>query len=341
LKGQFQNYLMILFSQRISLSTFQLITMSSPLTQQLSAAPMPGRIQRQDTVHLQKPTPEMVPVPLPVPVNPKTRLELKETDWTSIYIPQIPDTLYLDGMIGREEDGTTPMHEFVLEWLVQTNLELGQVSRIDYVTRQSVGNAPPTKSAFVHMSYWNDTPHVRNFRQTLETKGAWKLASAIDKTRNNKVLQIMDTVGGKPVPRYLSLKINVAPIPTADASLNVHQLATAKAALEQQVANLTEAYKKLEAKSNLSNQLIAELKDVKNDAFELEICLARMLDRVRPDLSRTFNRHYHHAFSFTMPGDEDSDNDDVEYDDAHPEPNGSNDDEEDEDTQYVGAEAIV
>ena len=328
--------------------------MSFPLTEQLSAAqmpqaapipqaaPMPQRIQRQDTVHLlaQVPAPAQIPVPVP-PVNRNGRLDLKETDWTSIYIPQIPDTLYLDGVIGREEEGKTPMHEFVLEWLIQTNLELGQVSRIDYVTRASVGSAPPTKSAFVHMAHWNDTPHVRNFRQTLETKGAWKLASAIDKKQNNKVLQILDTVGGKSVPRYLSLKINVAPIPEADASLNVHQLATAKAALEQQVANLTEAYKKLVAQSQISNELIAELKNVKNDAFELEICLARILDSVRPDLSRTFNRHYHHAFSFTMPGDEDTEDDDAEYDDAHPEPNGSNDDEEDEDNEYVGAEATV
>lgn len=338
---------MIFFLQIISLPTFQLITMSFPLTKQFFASQMPQaasrpqRIQRQDTVHLlaQVPAPAQIPVPVPQ-VNRNSRLDLKETDWTSIYIPQIPDTLYLDGVIGREEEGKTPMHEFVLEWLIQTNLELGQVSRIDYVTRASVGSAPPTKSAFVHMAHWNDTPHVHNFRQTLETKGAWKLASAIDK-KQNKVLQILDTVSGKSVPRYLSLKINVAPIPEADASLNVHQLATAKAALEQQVANLTEAYKKLEAQSQLNNVLIAELRDVKNDAFKLEICLARLINSVRPDLNRTFDRHYHHAFSFTLPGDEDTEDDDAEYDDAHPEPNGSNDDEEDEDNEYVGAEAIM
>ena len=302
----------------------------------MSSVQLPQAIQRQDTIHMHPPAP---------PAPRKSVLALKETDWTSIYIPQIPDTLYLDGIIGHgQEDGKTPMHEFVLEWLIKTNLELGQVSRIDYVTRASVGPAPPTKSAFVHMAHWNDTPHVRNFRQTLETKGAWKLASAIDKKQNNKVLQIMDIVGGKPVPRYLSLKINVAPIPTADATLNVHQLATAKAALEQQVANLTEAYKKLEAQSKVNNDLFNELKSVKNDAFELEICFARMLDHVRPDLSKTFNRHYHHAFSFTMPGDEDDDGSDDDTDSVvHPYATsaGNVDDEENEDTTYVGASAEV
>lgn len=315
--------------------------MSSPLTQQLSAALMPGRIQRQDTVHLQP--------PVPVPVKPKTRLQLKETDWTSIYIPQIPDTLYLDGVIGQEEGGTTPMHELVLEWLVQTNLELGQVSRIDYVTRASVGSAPPSKSAFVHMSHWNDTPHVRNFRQTLETKGAWKLASAIDKMLNNKVLQIMDTVGGKPVPRYLSLKINVAPIPDADASLNVHQLAVAKAALEQQVANLTEANKKLETDLEAFANMLRPLATVENNATDLAAFIDNLLQMVRPELCKTFYDHYSTVsnMQYISSDDDDEEDEDTEYpattsadqdadQDADPEP----DDEPNEYIEYSSAGTV-
>ena len=122
-----------------------------------SAVQIPERIQRQDTVHLQE----------PVQIGRNSRLELKENDWTSIYIPQIADTLYLD-------NGKVPINEQVLSWLIQTNLELGQISRIDYVTRAGVGLAPPSKSALVHRPYGNNTLQFHNFRQRLKTKGPGK-----------------------------------------------------------------------------------------------------------------------------------------------------------------------
>jgi hypothetical protein len=38
--------------------------------------------------------------------------------------------------------------------------------------------------------------------------------------------------------RFITFKVNYKPIPTADASLNIHQLAAAKEALEKRVAEL-------------------------------------------------------------------------------------------------------
>jgi hypothetical protein len=58
--------------------------------------------------------------------------------------------------------------------------------------------------------------------------------------------------------------VNYKPIPTADASLNIHQLAAAKEALEKRVAEL-------EAKNAELEELVVFFKGVANDSGLIEM----------------------------------------------------------------------
>ena len=231
----------------------------------------------------------------PSPVN---RLILGKDEWSSIYLPQISNTLVLNEISSSPEPGeivdptdkTTPITEDVLIWMFEKSLELGKVKRVDYITRASVGSNPPVRSAFVHFEYWYDTENVHLIRENMIKFGVWKWSIVNDHDRRVS-MHFMDTINGKFTVRYLNLKINAMPIPEADPNLNIHQLAVAKSALEQQVLNLTEANRKLEA-----TQLIDILREVKCTSDDLGDFINQMLCQYRPDLVDLFVDNYYTDF---------------------------------------------
>lgn len=162
-----------------------------------------------------------------------------EVNWSSLYIPFLPENLRLSGQILDANE---------LSYLIDHHLGLGRVKRIDFIDRAVPAGAPAAKSAFVHFDYWYDNYDARSFRATMLSKGAIQLYGYNMIGQDNRFALLQDGQFSRE-PQYITLKINRAPIPDAPEAetLNVHQLAVAKRALEQQLAMLSETVRQLEA----------------------------------------------------------------------------------------------
>jgi len=175
------------------------------------------------------------------------RLQLAQDDWTGFYIPHIPENLYLDQFPVIDQDTFVTIFEKNLRW--------GKIKRVDFI-KGPVCPAKPTnnkiQSAYVHFEYWCDTAETRSLRYTLETHGSWKLHGFSNvETDEAMRFAVQNTNTGEMTPRFLNLKVNQTPIPDADSSLNVHQLAMIVSSLEQKLAILTEVNKTLEAERDM------------------------------------------------------------------------------------------
>ena len=175
------------------------------------------------------------------------RLQLAQDDWTGFYIPHIPENLYLNQFPVIDQDTFVAIFEKNLRW--------GKIKRVDFI-KGPVCPAKPSsnkiQSAYVHLEYWCDTAETRSLRYTLETYGSWKL-HGFSNAETDEVMRfaIQNTTTGEMTPRFLNLKINQTPIPDADSSLNVHQLAMIVSSLEQKLTILTEVNKSLEAERDM------------------------------------------------------------------------------------------
>jgi len=156
---------------------------------------------------------------------------LSSADWKSIYIPCIPDDVGLfDGQ------NVYPLTQEHLTHMIEKGLNLGEVSRIDYVNQQKEDRI--VKTAYVHFKKWNDNRQVEEFRNQLNTVGSKKIysfgchGSALF-TLMGKLLDQSGIV--KDVNRYLVFKINHKPIPEAPEGANAAQLSAANVYLENLV----------------------------------------------------------------------------------------------------------
>jgi hypothetical protein len=200
---------------------------------------------------------------------PETNVEkqLSDSDWKSIYIPVIPDQLVaVNGTV------MSVITQDQLTDIIQNQLRIGEVNRIDYVTSEPKEGDQSVKSAYIHFNKWYDNAEVENLRNELNTKGSKRYYSFGVRPQQYS-FKSYDEQKEMYVNRYLVFKINHKPIPEAPEGLNIHQLAAANdflnnlvkekdeqiAAMAKEIAELTE---KLLALSNPSDSVATETDEV-------------------------------------------------------------------------------
>lgn len=189
---------------------------------------------------------------------------LSETDWKSLYIPCIPDDLHV--FDGQNIYPFGPEH---LKFMIEKGLNLGEVSRIDYVNQ--IKEDRTVKTAYVHFTKWHDNRQVEELRNMLNTLGSKKVYSFGGRSSVLFTLKgtIMDQSGAlKEINRYLVLKINHKPIPDAPEGANAAQLSAANVYLENLVkdkdAEIAALRSKLAAVSvafDIDNEEMSEICD--------------------------------------------------------------------------------
>jgi len=178
-------------------------------------------------------------------------LPLTESDWNSLYIPLIPNSMSLlhpDGTIRTFQ----PKH---LQSFIENDLQLGKVSRIDFIDRK-IDNVGTVKAVFIHFEHWNDNAAVTNLRNTLNTQEHSRQHGYYDGKHFHKF--IVRNENGDRVPGYFAFKINHKPIPeVAPTELNMSQLVAANKVLTEKMAErdaeirrLTEALALLQPKTD-------------------------------------------------------------------------------------------
>jgi hypothetical protein len=191
---------------------------------------------------------------------PETNVErpLSESDWKSIYIPIIPDDLVaLNGSI------MTVITQEKLTDIIQNELRIGEVSRIDYVTTESADDKKSIKSAYIHFKTWYDNAEVESLRNELNTKGSKRYYSfGIRPTQYT--FKTYDEQKEIYVNRYLVFKINHKPLQEAPEGLNIHQLHAANEFLNNLVKEKNEEIEALNKVINELNEKLALL--LKNDS---------------------------------------------------------------------------
>lgn len=168
-------------------------------------------------------------------------LELSDDAWKSLYVSNIPN------MLGVEcgENTFMRVHPRDLETIIESNLMLGKVSRVDYVKRE-VESGTFVNDAFVHFQHWYDNDQAKEFRDDLnQGKPSVKVSGyQIGSIRRNLV--VFQNNGTKK-SAYLNFKINHKPIEEVDdTDLNVHQLVAANKFLNDELESKNAIIEKLE-----------------------------------------------------------------------------------------------
>jgi hypothetical protein len=178
-------------------------------------------------------------------------LPLTESDWNSLYIPLIPNSMSL-----LHPDGTIRMFQPKhLQSFIENDIQLGKVSRIDFIDRK-IDNVGTVKAVFIHFEHWNDNAAVTNLRNTLNAQDHSRQHGYYDGKYFHKF--IVRNENGDKVPGYFAFKINHKPIPeVAPTELNMSQLVAANKVLTEKMAErdaeirrLTEALALLQPKSD-------------------------------------------------------------------------------------------
>jgi len=193
------------------------------------------------------PTPIMIPMPPP----PVSIMQIPEGEWTSLYVPMIPNDMLLCGYEFKA------MH---LQDFIENKLQIGKVRRIDFVDRDDLiqfNEENPIQAAFIHMLCWYDNYNAHMLRNALNTKGEMRQRGF----HNGR--EMLKFTGKETQTenyfRYFVFKINHKPIPDADGKLNIHQLAALKTKHE---AELVEAHAEVER----LKQEIENMKSVETNA---------------------------------------------------------------------------
>jgi hypothetical protein len=177
-----------------------------------------------------------------------TPLALSENAWTSIYIPAVQTGLSYDNGDIRLNDEKSFVEFF------GDHLKIGKVSRVDFIVKTIPGTQREACSAYVHFDQWFDNTTTAAIRGRIDANGEYRCYGYYDG------FEFKNFDGG----RFMTLKINHKPIPVADETLNVHQLAASKTALESRNAELQETINRLEKELNVVKEAFKNLsgKDV-------------------------------------------------------------------------------
>jgi hypothetical protein len=106
----------------------------------------------------------------------KTKVVHKED--SSLFIPMLPYSM---------------VNEETLKTIMEENLSLGKVKRVDIVAKQ---NNPNRFMAFIHFEYWYDNYHTRKFRDLIKTNGQMDVYGYQECVRQNSysMTSIIDDV---------------------------------------------------------------------------------------------------------------------------------------------------
>lgn len=164
------------------------------------------------------------------------KMVLKETEWTSLYIPMLSSDLSYNGMMLNTEESLKQFIEL---------LHIGKVSRIDFAVKE-LENGKPKKMAFIHFDEWynSSTP----FRETMDRCGEIKIyekngITLMGKNSNPRY--------SNQVNRFIVFKINKTPIQTIkedDIPQNIHQLVNNNKLMEELIEEQKKKIDELEKK---------------------------------------------------------------------------------------------
>jgi len=226
-------------NNQISLSKMQTMYQQQPMIPYFIGAD--GQAYYYPTQMMVPPSPYWVmtaaqPQQMAVPVPAK--MDLKEDEWTGLYIPVIPSDMALNG---TAFDARRDLQDFI-----EAKMQIGKVRRIDFVDRDDLPNYDETENpvlaAFIHMEAWYDNYNAHMLRNAINEKGEVRQRGYHD---GKQMIRFLNTGADNNVNafRYFVFKINHKPIPDADGKLNIHQLAALKTKHE---AELAEAYDEIE-----------------------------------------------------------------------------------------------
>jgi hypothetical protein len=174
-------------------------------------------------------------------------------NFTSIYIPNLPEDLMLNGRkVCSESD---------LKYLFEFQFPLGVVKRVDIATRPHRNGCGHIRCAFVHFEEW--FPFSGKLRMKLAAGGEWRMYGPTP-------FAPFYSSTNRGFERFITLKMNKAPIaevPALDAEqMNVHQLVDNYKRLEAQlvekdakIAELEQYVKHLQNVSDNRLQMIQDL----------------------------------------------------------------------------------
>jgi hypothetical protein len=183
----------------------------------------------------------------------KDPLTLEVGDWTSIYIPVLPDDLSMDNGDVRLNSEDT-LAEFF-----EDQLKIGKVSRIDFMSKPVPNSDRVAKCAYVHFDSWYDNNVAKLVRKTINSKGEFSCNGYYDGFEFCRFER----------NRYINFKVNHKPIPAATEEMNVHQLAARVKYLEEQNSLLEEQLSKPLTMEEAFKQLIKKMEEFKVVSNEL------------------------------------------------------------------------
>ena len=161
------------------------------------------------------------------------KMTLSDDDWNSLYIPILPNNMYL-----QHPDRTVSafQHRY-LKTFIENELNLGKVSRVDFIDRE-MENAGTVKAVFIHFEHWNNSANARHLRDKLNTDGQFRQRGFYDGRNMHRFLVRNDN--GDKVEGYFAFKINHKPIPEAETEMNMAQLVAANKVLTEKMAERDE-----------------------------------------------------------------------------------------------------
>ena len=178
-------------------------------------------------------------------------LTLNEGEWNSLYLKVLPQDLVVDGkIVSTEED---------LKYLIEEQLLLGKVERIDFSERKDMkGNI--VKSAYIHFFMWNKDCGAK-IREVINMNNSAVVNGYISSTGEYREFS-GQYHNGVSLGRFLLFKKKINPISkTINNEMNKEQLLNKCTTLEERIEEL---HKKVE------NFIIGERSELIKHIRELE-----------------------------------------------------------------------
>lgn len=160
-------------------------------------------------------------------------------EWTSLYIPLIPNKLILETDYGASPLSFTLESEYDFINLFESKLYIGKVKRVDFVVRDGV------KSAFVHFHHWFNNANSLSMHDTIDASGSVRVNGFYS---GAYYFGIRTSIHPFKQP-FLTFKRNFKAIPEVkeeDVPQNVHQIIHWNKTLVEENAVLQERIKELE-----------------------------------------------------------------------------------------------